>query len=364
MKFSTLVKIFGGTALTVAATISASAQGYNYGMLIGAESIESLNSQEKAAAAWFISEYPEGTLITPSTTSKIDATTLDVIWVNIDRLEIGSGIDNLPSAFKSATGQLTSFLNNGGNLYLSKHATQLVAGVGRVSNSFQTNIFSDGDGGAGTDVWNVNAHLGSWQFNPDNLEQDPSQVYDRRIHAIYSGLTEFAAWSEWNNYPHTAFPLEGTGTGAEMHREDHNCMWDLNGYAYTADGKNTVEKFEKENDCVVLGTWGHVQDYAVAAIIEFAPKSSSQGRIIANGLAAYEWAPRNGGNAYHDNIERLTSNILSYLKPVTTGVDTIDSSVQDGETIYYTIQGVRVENPRNGLFIKVQNGKASKELIK
>ena len=113
--------------------------------------------------------------------------------------------------------------------------------------------------------------------------------------------------------------MEGTGDGTPMWREDHNCMWDLNAIPFNADGRNTVEKFENETNSTVLAQWGHVQDHAVAGIVEFHPVArsraeSAQGTVIANGLAACELAPRFGGNSYTANVERLTANILSYLE--------------------------------------------------
>ena len=389
MKIKNLLLGLGGVATMFSLSISASAAGSNIGMLISAEEISALNSQEKAAAEWFVNTYTDGVIITPTTLNKIDPATLDAIWVNADRMNV----TGVPSDLAGSVVALAQYVKDGGNVFLTKHATLMVAAMGRVADNQKPNIVSSGEGGNGTDVWNVNAYLGSWQINPDNQEPDPTQIYDRRSHSIYAGMTEFAANTELNNCPHPAYPLEGTGTGAEMWREDHNCMWDLNGLEFTAEGKNTVEKFEAQNNCVVIGTWGHVQDYAVAGIVEFKPTSDYKGIIIANGLAAYEWAPKNGGNAYHANIEKLTKNTLDYLAPAkndegtpgegegegegngegegegngegeggTNAVASVD--VDSAEAVYYTVQGVRVENPSNGMFIKVAAGKATKVIVR
>ena len=45
-----------------------------------------------------------------------------------------------------------------------------------------------------------------------------------------------------------------------------------------------------------------------------------------------------------------------------TGVDIV--SADNGEAVYYNLQGVRVANPENGLYIRVQNGKAQKVTVK
>ncbi|MCM1376832.1 MAG: DUF6359 domain-containing protein [Clostridium sp.] len=45
-----------------------------------------------------------------------------------------------------------------------------------------------------------------------------------------------------------------------------------------------------------------------------------------------------------------------------SGVEAIEAA--DGEAVYFNLQGVRVANPENGLYIKVVNGKSQKVLVK
>lgn len=357
------MKIFtlGVAALIAAASLSASAK---VGMLIGYPTIDNENAQESTAAKWFQSAYPDGVILTPSDLDKIDASELSAIWVHIDRLGIGHGYDNLPAEFKNAKEALVKFVDNGGSLYLSKFATQMVHELGRIDAAYAPGIFGDGDGGVGTDVWLLNAYLGSMQTNIEN--GDPTQIYDRTSHPIYEGMELWEAHSEKiPDYPHPAYPMLGTGTGEGIHREDHNCMWDLNAYTWTAEGKNTLEKFENQYDCVVLGTWGHVQDYCVAGIVEFKPLSEGKGTIIANGLAACEWAPRTDNNAFHSNLTKLTENTINYLASKSSPSAVADlASDSKGEETFYTLQGMKVANPGQGLFIRVSNGKATKVLRK
>lgn len=354
MKFFTL-------AVALLGSLSLSATNPTVGMLIGYENSSNENAQESTAAKWFEATYPEGVVITPSQLDKIDPTKIDAIWVHIDRLNIGAGYDRLPSEFKAATPALKKFVEAGGTLYLSKHATQMVHELGRIDAAYAPGIYGDGNGGSGNDVWCVNAYLGSMMTYV--ADADPTQIYDRTTHPIYAGMELWPAKSEKiSDYPHPAFPLLGTDDGSAIHREDHNCMWDLNAYIWTAEGKNTLEKFENQYDCVVLGTWGHVQDYCVAGIVEFKPTEDIKGTIIANGLAACEWAPRTANNSYHSNLTKLTENTLNYLaEKGTAGVGEIgmDASAE-GATIYYNLQGMRVDEPSNGIFIKVRNGKACK----
>lgn len=360
MKIFTIGSCLGATALLLS-SLTAAASSPRVGMLIGYETTENENPQESTAAKWFTETYSDGVIITPSTLDKLNSEDLSTVWVHIDRCHIGTGFQNLPEEFKNekTIAALKKFAADGGSIYLSKFATQMLVELGRLPEGNHPNIVGDGDGGVGTDVWCVNAYLGSMQINA--AEPDFTQVYDRTVHSIYTGLESFEPnHSDLANFPHQSFPMLGTGNGDPMHREDHNVMWDLNALSFTSEGKNTLEKFEADHDCVVLGTWGHVQDYCVAGIVEFNATPSFPGKIIANGLAACEWSPREGVNAYHSNLTKLTENTLDYLASFgTTGVGSIASDDSD-TTTYYTLQGVRVDNPGSGIYIRISGSKATK----
>lgn len=270
--------------------------------------------EERAAVKW-LWEYkmdpnndrynPDANIeiVTPADVeARLNSNYFDCLWIHIDRKNVGVG--NLPEEFSNDVfiSLLKEYVRNGGNLLLTKQATQLVSRIGRIDAAFAPGLYGDGDGGTGNDVWTVNAQIGHC-----NASADPSQFYDHRNHAIYARLEKNY------NFACETFALEGTNNGSPMHRMDHNCLWDLNAYnnIYTAAGRNTVERFEAQNNATVLGTWGQVVDYAVAGIVEFNPTAAYRGRIIANGLAAYEWATV--GNDYHHNIRWLTENCLDYL---------------------------------------------------
>ncbi len=333
-------------------------------MLIGYPTVNEIdNFQEEAAALFFRQSNPDGVIIAPGETSKINAENIDCIWVHIDRLNAGKG--QLPEAFGNAgtLAALKKFVEDGGNLFLTKQATQLVSKIGRTEEAFAPNIYDDGDGGEGTDNWTVNAQIGYWFVNEKDNPVDlrPEQYYDHRGHAIYQGL-------ETNNdFPMETFGLLGTGNGSVMWRENHNCLWDLNAYSYTSEGANTVEKFQNQTTSLIIGTWGHVQDHAVAGIIEFLPTASYKGKIIANGLAAYEWAPRQGTNAYASNIEKLTGNTVSYLvKPTSTNIDAVINDSEDTPAEYFNLQGMRVDGEmlRSGIYIMRRGTKTAKVYVK
>ncbi len=256
-----------------------------------AASIE--DDDEQASARWFQREYPDGEIITPDMLASIDLTEFAVIWIHLDRIGIGFGWDRLPAPLISdeALSALRSYYKEGGNLFLSNHATQLTVPLQRIAADRNPGIYGDGDGGSGDDIWVINANIGL--------------QYDHQSHPAFNGL------SKATPFGFDTFPLIGPGM-----REDHNCMWDLNAYGFPAlypDAENVVKAFEAENNAVVLATWGHVTDYCCAGMVEFSPTAEYKGRCIAIGLAAYEWNQNSGVNAYQSNIELMTQNILGYL---------------------------------------------------
>lgn len=272
------------------------------GMLIAANSEAELEDDDEIAAVnWFKQTYGDkGQILTAADAAKINPSDYPMLWIQIDRVGIGKGMNNLPACINSGSllAKLTEYVKDGGNLLLTKHATQLVAGLGRIENKFDVTIFADGNGGEGTDIWTTNAVIGS----------GCSPAYDHRGHSIFSGLEVMPKGVQ---YDHESYPLEGPGM-----REDHNCMWDLNAYCLPTlapDAKNVVDAFERITNSTVLATWGHVTDYCCAGIVEFNPTDEYKGRIIAIGLSAYEFNQNSGVNQYQKNTETLTKNSIDYL---------------------------------------------------
>lgn len=269
----------------------------------------SRDDDEQASYEWFNQNYVsagKGEFISVADIDKLDPEIYSCLWIHVDENGIGDLRSNnwsgSPASALLSDGvaeSIASYGKSGGNLFLTNHATQLVGRLGRIDEKYNPGLIGDGDGGDGTDYWTINPYLG--------YSCDPA--YDNTEHELFVGLqTDNAA------YTYTTYPMIGSG-----HREDHNCCWDLNSYGFnlTKYG-NTVNAFQKTNKCTVLATWGQVVDYAVGGLIDFKPTSTWSGRIVAMGLAAYEWNQNSGTNAYQTNIERLTQNALNYMSEVPT----------------------------------------------
>lgn len=270
------------------------------GYLMTAASIAELpDDDERAAASWFV-QQPDAELIFPSDLATLDPDIYSVLWIEVDRVGLPLGWENLPATIVSdqAIAALKEYSANGGSLYLSNMATQMTVPLGIVPDNMAPTCFGNGEGGSGDDVWTINPFLGV-----DFKENGEQGYYDRSGHAIFKGIT----LEDPNNWGLLAFPLIGPGQ-----REDHNCMWDCNLYG-RGSYPDVIANFEATTGSLVLATWGHVRDHCVAGLVEFFA-TPVHGRCIANGFAAYEWTQNSGTNIYRQNIERLTANILDYLK--------------------------------------------------
>ena len=265
-------------------------------MVLLADDIDDLESdEEKGAALWFKENYVdtgEGNFMKLEDLTNINPGEVSMIWIHVDRVGIAQGIEGLPEELTSAAVKTSvrNYIDNvGGNVYLSKQATQLVVAYGRVKDKFLPNIFNSDDGAVGSDVWSINANM-------------VGGTYDKRSHAIFEGMTK-------NSDANTTFPLVGP-----VYRYDHNCLWDLNAITFSKSGDDNFDKFQKETNSEILATWGQVVDDAVAGLIVFkADEDDHLGTVICNGLAAYNLG-NEANTEYKANNEKLTQNIIEYLK--------------------------------------------------
>ena len=290
---------------------------------------------EQKALDWF-QDNSLGDVITLDQLESDDFTpaNYNVLWVMVDRTNMAVGDSNLPDGLKlKAQKVLKNYVEQGGNLLLTNHATQLAVSIGRCP--YAPGIYGSGNGDANPDEWGIQPVIG-------NVE---GQIYDYTTHPIYNGLESNDA------YGHPTFALIGDG-----HKFDHNCMWDLNLVDYgLTENPNKVADFEDKTNAVVLGTWQHVVDYCCAGIVEFMPTPTYTGTVLACGLAAFDW----GQCDYNGNFKAFAKNMLDYLKSMTTGIvsETLKVNIEKPAGIY-NLQGQCVDEGYKG--ITIVNGKKVK----
>ena len=246
------------------------------------EKTTGLDDDEQAAYDWFIKDYNPGhglekVVFTPKNINELSATDVKVLWIPINRQGDNDNVVK-PSAFYNNVETLKKYVKDGGNLYLTNHATLLVSAIGRIGDLYKPNTVTYGNP--------VNIGIEDpWGVNPRFADMD------YRGHVLYS---DFKAGSKESNYFLNSGPS----------REDHNCLWkDFN---YT--------EFINATNSHILGKWSDNGDTNNFGVVEFMPTEEYKGTILCNGLAAYEW--KCDGNKYVDNIKRFTENSISYLATI------------------------------------------------
>lgn len=242
------------------------------------EKTTGLDDDEQAAYDWFHNSYKPGhglekVVFTPDNISNLNANDVKVLWIPINRQGDKESVVK-PSAIYNHVKTLKEYVRDGGNLYLTNHATLLVSEIGRIADLYKPNTVTYAAAAGNSDAWGVNPRFADMDY---------------RGHVLYS---DFVAGSKNDNY----FLNSGTS------KEDHNCLWT---------GVSSYTDFIKATNSHILGKWSQNGDTNNFGVVEFMPSGDYKGTILCNGLAAYEWDCE--GNEFVNNIKKFTENSISYL---------------------------------------------------
>lgn len=304
-------------------------------------------------ANWFDETYvfeDEGEFITVAEIAT-RASDFNVLVINCDRM--GLDRDAFKAFFNAATiTALKNYVAAGGNLYLSKQATELLYMMGRIG---YEPSYGNGGYAKGGDVWRINPVLGLWPYCGEKK--------DNTNHPIFAGLElvqqgevlerklEYEG-EEVPNVPFYAYDMVG-----EDARTDNNCFWidymrkdpatggampETEGVThYQNDNQLRYDDFVADWNCKPLACWGHVLDYCAPGIIEWYGETEGAGTIITNGFAAYQWGKTNSRIA---NVQKLTENIINYLNPEPQGMANTNNELKATKMII------------NGQVVIIKNG--------
>ena len=254
------------------------------------------------SAEWFYQQFIAGTVggqhgcfIRPSDLGSLNST-IKVLWIHNDHVGEASGTYYNDLGGDTFRDNLASFVNAGGNVFVSKQATRLIGDLGR--NAYPE--YHDGNYGDGD--------RGPWRIgNKWNLS---GTVIDHSTHAVYTNM--------------------GTNTTimASGRHTDNNDVWFNFDGLPAKDNADRITEYETAHNCMILGAWGHDDIEGVnsvienAGFVEYHPQTAGQGIIIAMGLASYHWAEPTAA------IKTLTRNVLNYLNAVPCALDN-ETSMED-----------------------------------
>lgn len=250
------------------------------------EKTTGLDDDEQAAYDWFVSDkYNPGhglvkEVFTPDNINSLSANDVKVLWIPINRQGDDESVVK-PSTIYKHVETLKKYVQEGGNLYLTNHATLLVSKIGRIADPYIPNTVACGAPGKNTDAWGVNPRFADMDY---------------RGHVLYSG---FVAGTKNNLLDDNYFLNSGTS------KEDHNCLWT---------GVSSYTDFIIATNSHILGKWSQNGDTNNFGVVEFMPTKDYKGTILCNGLAAYEWNCE--GNEFVNNIKKFTENSISYLATI------------------------------------------------
>lgn len=261
------------------------------------EGEDNASEAEKRAKDFFVA-YTGGKGAVITSEDQISKEQYDCIWIHIARQIGGFPHPNFPSSFTQVNKNLEDYLKEGGNLYLSGHATYLTVLIGRTK--LTPNTVGKSARNRPIDRY-INTLFKSKQGDIvlsnhpiyEGLKMETDKEYLYPIYRVNQGYITNAFW--------------------DLYIKD---LWSPNGYSC-----DNITDFEKETNSTVIGNSLDDHGNNEAGIVEF-PKAiideiEYKGKIIANGMAgACEWEIiEDDPNEYQDNLYRLTANILSYLCP-------------------------------------------------
>lgn len=194
----------------------------------------------------------------------------------------------------------------------------------------------------------------------ENLKAEPQQTTDQE-----GNYTSHLSWeSDAYDFPHLydfyAYPKDGekpTDKNQAVDGGDKHVSTDSNRID-NVNGKGTPYKdLEEDSDDHKTAT----MNYSGTSKFNYAVPTSPFRPVEDNWTANYSTVPAQFQQRTVTSDEAKTTADFGYTVP--TGVEVIEGAAE-GPAEYYNLQGVRVQNPANGIYIRVQGGKSQKVMIR
>ena len=191
-----------------------------------------------------------------------------------------------------------------------------------------------------TNAESINAAEGSTGLEASNSQDDPDKNNLDGKSLTKNGITlSFSVGTNTNNEPRWWKKTTNQGGGTELRIYTGNTL------TVTAENGKKLSKITMNGKVAMNASAGTIINGV------WTPSASVQTIARAEGdITSVVLTPTSTCN--------ISSIAVDYATSTPTGIAGIEA--ENGEAVYFNLQGVRVQNPENGIFIRVQNGKATK----
>ena len=191
-----------------------------------------------------------------------------------------------------------------------------------------------------TNAESINAAEGSTGIEASNSQDDPDKNNLDGKSLTKNGITlSFSVGTNTNNEPRWWKKTTNQGGGTELRIYTGNTL------TVTAENGKKLSKITMNGKVAMNASAGTIINGV------WTPSASVQTIARAEGdITSVVLTPTSTCN--------ISSIAVDYATSTPTGIAGIEA--ENGEAVYFNLQGVRVQNPENGIFIRVQNGKATK----
>lgn len=221
---------------------------------------------------------------------------------------------------------------------------------------------------------------GGEPVNPDE-PTDPNVIYSNTFDSNFDGwtkindetLSDFKGWKINNNNPKCL--ICNSYYGGEAHAADSWVVREFD-FANRTDVNMTFEQAfgydfpQEQNDNYTVNIRTAGGEWTVLALSNWPEKPAKNwSDWVSNDLDLSEWDGQKveiGFRYLNDGSKSGAWEIKNLVIKGTPGAGAVEGIEADENVapVYYNLQGVRVNNPENGLFIQVKGSKATKVLVK
>lgn len=217
---------------------------------------------------------------------------------------------------------------------------------------------------------------GTWSNDAANFGGNGTLVIDEVFNLTVGGTSGNIQMSSNVPNPHIIFNPEAKTLLITGQTQEISYAYGLHGQIFGDIDWATYTMEEKDGKWVVTGTCvpgdfgikemdastGNQTNWFSASLPEGVPVAA----ITEDNLGQPQSAKIDGTN-WSSNLEgdytfTFDPKALTLTVTVAAGVSDIEADV-NAEAVYYNLQGVRVDNPENGLFIEVRGSKVTKVIL-